>query len=626
MGSERRRGDGAPSGPGRPRRLGSRPGSSGPTSGSPSSWVEAERADTPAGGSAVGLPALSEVPPPPMGRMSLPPDERGAGEPMPEDAAPPRARRVPTLTGRIRAVQPPDVARQALREQELLASELLALPEALERGYMARAAQHEYLEAARDELDLARMAWEAVAEERLEQRGAEPAYRQRAVAVARRLTHLQQRAEAGARDPAASSRRPLLWRRRTALASEGLRLWQENLPLPADPLRMGEGLFLLRGYLGLAGAGGVELMTLRALVGAGLVFTPALGVGLLLLFASALTGGASTHATTYGAAALLAALAWILTLLLTTLGRARLGLLLGASSFSRARAAGNGRRGSAFVAGALRAWWLLVGMAGVVALVAALAVRVAAQVNAGAPATPTTVAEGLKLGGDIIVRLATLPTLASLAALALLALPAQLVALVRFAAELGGRSSWVPAARRYLLGPALTALLFISGALFAGAWLGATALDLEGTRLPTLRLGTFVIIPTLRTLALFLAAALPYLLAIELPYRIGIRRWRRRWQRELSTRRADLESHVRRLSAADPRSGAQDTTDENLRAMQYDLVLLEFYRAKEAEARGVSAAPLRPAGALLPLMLALAAALLADGVGGGLVGLLALLR
>nr|MBF6591901.1 hypothetical protein [Ktedonobacterales bacterium] len=199
-----------------------------------------------------------------------------------------------------------------------------------------------------------------------------------------------------------------------------------------------------------------------------------------------------------------------------------------------------------------------------------------------------------------------------------LALPVVVVTVARFASELGGNVTWVPAARRAALGPALSTLALAAGALFAGVWAGATALGWQRVPLLTLNLGGSVVLaPTWRALALFAALALPFGLLFELPYRVGIRRWRASWRRELATRRADLESHVRRLSAADPRSGAQDTSEENLRAMQYDLVLLEFYRAKDTEARGISGAPLRLAGLLVAPLLALVGALVVDGVSAG---------
>src|SRR5262249_8064007 len=82
--------------------------------------------------------------------------------------------REPTLTARARSVQAPDVARQAISELGVLARELATLPEQLEQRGLTRVHGDAYLDAAEDYLRLARLAWESVAEERLEQSGADP--------------------------------------------------------------------------------------------------------------------------------------------------------------------------------------------------------------------------------------------------------------------------------------------------------------------------------------------------------------------------------------------------------------------------------------------------------------------
>jgi hypothetical protein len=110
-----------------------------------------------------------------------------------------------------------------------------------------------------------------------------------------------------------------------------------------------------------------------------------------------------------------------------------------------------------------------------------------------------------------------------------------------------------------------------------------------------------------------LALALPYLALIELPFRLGLRAWRRVWLRDLRSRRATIEAHVRRLSAPDPRTGAPDTSDETLRAMQYDLILLQFYAARIEEAERAPSSPLSLGATLAMLLLVVVGALLLDG-------------
>jgi hypothetical protein len=115
---------------------------------------------------------------------------------------------------------------------------------------------------------------------------------------------------------------------------------------------------------------------------------------------------------------------------------------------------------------------------------------------------------------------------------------------------------------------------------------------------------------------LLLAAVLPYLLLIELPYRLGLQRWQQRWLQNLTSRRAELESHMRRLSAADPRSGEQNASEENLRAMQYDLVLLQFYRNKIEETERTPTAPFALRHVLALLAVGIVLAIAVDNAGG----------
>ncbi|MGH2517342.1 MAG: hypothetical protein ACRDHP_16965, partial [Ktedonobacterales bacterium] len=211
---------------------------------------------------------------------------------------------------------------------------------------------------------------------------------------------------------------------------------------------------------------------------------------------------------------------------------------------------------------------------------------------------------------------------ACLAGLLLLAIPALLVVLIRFGGEVAGSPGWVPAARRYALDPALAVLATATSLFVVGVWLASHAAGLDSATLAAFDFGTLPAVVTLRGVVLFLALALPYLFVLDLPYRLGMRRWRSAWMADLTARRADVESHVRRLSVSDPQSGAQDTSEENLRAMQYDLVLLQFYRDKITEADRTASVPFRLGSYLAALLVLVAAAFLLDGLGASLAHLL----
>ena len=72
---------------------------------------------------------------------------------------------------------------------------------------------------------------------------------------------------------------------------------------------------------------------------------------------------------------------------------------------------------------------------------------------------------------------------------------------------------------------------------------------------------------------------------------------------------------MRRLSVRDPRSGQQDVSEENLNAMQYDLILLQFYRAKIEEAERIRTSPFTIQRVLGFLILAALVALALDNAG-----------
>ena len=534
--------------------------------------------------------------------------------------------RTPTLTQKMRQLQPPDVARQAMSELGVLARELATLPELLEASGLARTHQHPYFEATQAYVGLARQAWEAVAEERLEQSGAEPEYRQRAISVARRITQLQQEARtaSGNTEFKLPRKTPYLWRRRTALVSNGLRVWQDRLAPTPNPTEMGRGLFLLRSYLGLAVAGPFSLGLLDFLIGATVTLLTLFGVGLIALLVAAIIAGSASNITTFAVGTVATALLWIFVRLLMVNGPLPLGLLLGASVFSPSRTTRNAHNGSLLTSGILRIWGLLIGMLTIPALLGALALGADIVRMQTSFVAPESVQQGFLLAGMILALGAAPATIVCLALVLLVALPVLFVTLIRSAIEVASSPSWVPAARHYALEPALVVQTIITCALVIAVWGVTTAFNLQSVTLVTLPFGAPNVTISLRSVALLLALVLPYTLLLDLPYRSGIRRWQRSWLGDLTVRRADVESHIRRLSVTDPRSGAQDTSDENLRAMQYDLVLLQFYQSKIEEAERVPYAPVRRRSMFFAFIIVVSAALLLDAGASSLLHLVPL--
>ncbi|PWT77168.1 MAG: hypothetical protein C5B60_03150 [Chloroflexi bacterium] len=526
--------------------------------------------------------------------------------------------RAPTLTQKIRALQPPDVARQALSELSMLASELSNLPAILESAGLARTHQSTYLETVNAYLVLAHQAWEAIGEERLEQSGAEPAYRQRAILIARRITLLQQEARgvSANREFHLPRRTPVYWRRRTLLIRDGLRIWQDRLASPPSVTDMGRGLFLLRGYVGLADARSLFLGLLDFLVGATLTTLSLLGLGLVALLVAAGISGSIMDVSRLSIGVVATILLWIFVMLLAVNGPLPLGLLLGASVFAPTRTTRNTGSGMLVNAALLRTWWLVLGVVSIPALVGALALGGMIVQTVETITAPTSAYQALVVGGVALALGVSVAVIVCLVLLLLLMLPVLVVTGLRGAAEMVASPAVVPAARHYAVQPALVIGAILTLLLVIATWSLATLLGLGNIHLLSVpveggsNIGAVSLSP--RSVALVIALILPYVLLIDRPYRRGVRNWQRVWLGDLITRRADVESHIRRLSVSDPRTGVQDTSEENLRAMQYDLVLLQFYQSKIEEAQKVRSSPVPERSQYLGLLSLVIAALILD--------------
>jgi hypothetical protein len=527
------------------------------------------------------------------------------------------------------------VARQAISELGVLAGELSALAGELESSGLARIHASAYLDLLRRYIGLARAAWLSVAAERLEQDGANPDYRQRAIAIARDVTRLRRECEvvASNADFTLPRRIPWRWRRRARLVTRALRAWQASLSAPADPRRMGVALFDLRGALHTALTSGLELTLLDGLSSAARWLVAALAVASGISLAGAALAGQPEFAAGYAVLTLVTLIGWMALLLLLSGSLGALPETLAGASFSETQSSLNGYQGSRVASVALRVWWNVVGAGG--ALLALLGIAAGALAVAQSPLThglAVAIQQGglaalaslspaswlLTIGG-LLAALLTPASLATSLAVAALALPVLLVSAGRFAGELAGWRRWSPGARRYALGPALGVIAWLAGALVGLAWYLSGLLGLDTMSLAQFSIAGAPVVISERVFALALALALPWLLLIETPFRIGLRRWRASWLHDLVTRKNATESHVRRLSAPDPRTGAQDTSDETLRMMQYDLVLLQFYTARIEEAERASSAPFSALSTLALALFVIAGALLLDAGSGALV-------
>lgn len=522
-----------------------------------------------------------------------------------------------TLTQQMRNIQPPDVGRQVMSELGVLASELARLPTDLAQAGLSQTHLAPYLDATQDYLSLCRYAWEAVAEEQLEQVGAQPDYRQSAVGVARQIARL--------RDACAEvtvlprrPRHPLQWRRRVSLVRLGLQAWREQIEPVPNPLRLGRALFELQGDIALASAGGLELLLVDWLTSATGALLGLLSLGTLLLLITDIARGMTSQALGDGAIAFICLVGLILTLILGIASPLPIGPLLGASIYGPSSAASLGWQGSRVTTVLLRVWWLLVGSAATLAVPISLVLGGVLLAHNEPLKSPATIVDALRASGEILLISLALPATVCLVALLALLAPFTFVAAVRFAREMATIRVWVPDARRYALLPALTTVAVVTSALLlAGWWLG-TMFGWEHLVLLRLDLPVLHGAITLRAVLLALVLVLPYEALMDVPYRLGIRGWRAQRLADLERQRAELESQVRRLAT-------QEASDQVLRAMQYDLVLLQFYRGQMDEARRTTSAPFRLEGRIVAAVLAVVSAVVLDG-GGVLVGQLFALR
>jgi hypothetical protein len=518
----------------------------------------------------------------------------------------------------MRAVAPPDIARQTLDEQKMLAHELIILPDALETSGLAKSHANSYIETVRAYVDHADSTWIAVAEERLEQSGAEQTYRQNAIAIGRRIQRMRDESQMAASNTQfpLPRRRPALWRRRVRLQRIGLRDWQAHLSVPANPRIMGRSLARLRGATALARASDLELLlwtSFPAIVGDVVMV---LWLGLMVTLIAMVAQGDFASAGMLALAAVGTLVARVLYSLLVRRGPAELDHLFAISVFSTLRSPRASTAGSRVLAGMLRAWGVVFASVGLLGMLAALGYS-AWQLFLGVTVLPTTALGWVEFVGSVIARGTWLPALVGLAAVSVLALPLLLLSALRFIRELAGNVAWVPAARRYALGPALHVLAFLAtGAVAAlAAWEAfAPQYSLSQIEFTRVTVGTLTQALTLQTVALFVVPALVLLAGLAIPYRVGITRWRRQWLNELTTRRADIDADVRRRSAVDPLTGMQDSSDENLQVMQYNLTLLQFYITRTDETRRVSSAPYGLLAGIGIVLLLAVVALLVDGL------------
>ena len=522
-------------------------------------------------------------------------------------------------TGALRR-QKLDAAQQAISELSVLTEQLLDLPERLQRVNLAARKSQQLQEAMEAFAELAALAYTGLAEGRLPEVAGNALYRQRAVAASRRISRLQQEAAVSRplADPlddlaeavnisrgtrgARLARRAPLWRLRTRLYGEALLEWraalQSDYTSAAALPHYGRALEQLRAAVGFAGSPTPLLFIIRTLVFLALFVSGIVTAVTVGAAASAITLGQGT-APRYSAAAIFLVVIWGFALSWNVAGRVNLRSVLGATRWRLVE------RERATSLGLLTGWtWFaaLLTLLGLLGAVGYAGWRFAAFLHpngalGGTHDLPSALALGVGQPLDLMVALGGV----ALALPLLFALPSVLVYQGMHGRAMARGSAALPQARQVAASFALPLLTYPTLVLLGAALV--TAHQFAGLMRPFFAFGPGQI----SWIAPLVAGSilLPYLIAVGLPFNLGMRRWRGARLREATTQQQDLSAKLDRL-APEPELNADVT------GVQYDVARLQYLRLHLEELRRARGTPFAAGEQFVALLVVLLIAMLAD--------------
>ena len=523
-----------------------------------------------------------------------------------------RLSRPMSVTSALRAHQRAESAQQAISELSVLTEQLLELPERLARTNLARQYATQLHEAMEAFAELARLAWDGLATEKLDEIATTPAYRQRAVAATRRVSRLQQEAAATrpvtdeglALDLRAPKRVGPLWNRRVRLYTNALSLWRVGLGVsrgvaPHLPT-LGMALEELRAAVGLAGMSSFTLVMQRAITLPGIVLGGVIAAFYVSAAACAITLRLLPYANVLTVVALVLMLLWSYSFWLSSVSTLSLWKIMGVVRWRLSemeRDAG---------LGLLNGWrWF----ATIVVFLASLGSIAGAGWLLRDEIAPQSALRQVRDLTDVLHLLGSppvLPTLIVLTTVLLLvpivvALPATLTYQGLLTRDMAANAGYLPVTRRATLFPALHTLSFHLLLVLA---LAAGPLVVGGIPWqPFVATAQMRISPFAFVVAAVIIAA--YLFLIEVPFRLGSMRWRRSKLAGIATQKRELGTKLNHL-------GPEPMVVDDVSTMQYDVARLQYLRLQEDDVRRESAAPYGAPEEFAALVIALLTGILAE--------------
>jgi hypothetical protein len=505
-------------------------------------------------------------------------------------------------TSQLRERLRTDAMQQAVSELSVLTEQLLELPGRLKEASLAALRNRQYVEAVEAFVDLAKAAWEAMATDTLQDTIASQDYRLLAVTAGRRVNRLQQEVATlssgtwAGHAARGGKRAGPLGNERAQRIAEALGRWRIALGVSQGrgPSITDLGLALddLRAAVGYASQDNATLLLQHAMTLGGQAIGGIVGLLLIANAAGAIAQN-QPHAAQDSLVAGFVALVWIYSLLLSSRGRFSLWYM---AAGARRRLQEDDRTAGLI---ALAVWRWVAQTLAVLGIVAAT-VWVGIQLRSAARGI-FTAGQAMRAFVDALSVPSHLALLSGLAGAVLLvplvvALPATITYQVQLARQLAGDDQRAPVARRVPLDAALAALATHTLVVLVAS-LGV--LMLTGNTQPLATIAGVAL--TWQSIDVAAASILLYLLAIAVPYRTGIARWRSRQLALLGERTRDVTSKLSRL-------GDTPVLEEDVTTMQYSVARLQYFHLQEEDARREPGTPYAPIAVVVALLTALAVA------------------